>query len=69
MMDGWVKGEGRIEQERVVSVWSRSGLEVVASLDRFAKAGEVEHALQSIDHAVLDLGYLNEWVNIPMPAL
>lgn len=45
MMDGWVKVEGRIERERVVSVWSRSGLEVVASLDRFAKAGEVEHGI------------------------
>lgn len=42
---------------------------MVASLDRFAKADEVEHALQSIDHAVLDLGYLKEWVNILMPAL
>ena len=57
MMDGWVKVEGRIEQERVVLVWSRSGLEVVASLDRFAKVGEVEHEVRSIDHAVKsDLG-------------
>ena len=56
-MDGWVKVEGRIEQERVVLVWSRSGLEVVASLDRFAKVGEVEHEVRSIDHAVKsDLG-------------